>query len=191
MGQHMLAAIAERITALAPQLMLLHHPAKGVFSSKIATNFVASSSAARAPGRHTCAPVLGEYGGECFEGAVRLGSTTAPPVYKTYEDHIREAGFTTTATKNSGTGAARRRIEAVRRLFPRMWFNLSTTEGGRLALGYYHERRDETRNIGLGPEHDFFSHAADAFGLMALSYEESSSSSDFNRVIEYPRGAVY
>ncbi len=49
-------------------------------------------------------------------------------------------------------------------------------------------RRDETRNIGLGPEHDFSSHAADAFGLMALSYEEPSSSSNFNRVLEYPKG---
>ncbi len=72
-----------------------------------------------------------------------------------------------------------------------MWFNLSTTEGGRLALGYYHAKRDETRNIDLGPEHDFSSHAADAFGLMAISYEEPSSSSDFNRVIEYPKTAVY
>ena len=46
-------------------------------------------------------------------------------------------------------------------------------------------------NIDLGPEHDFSSHAADAFGLMAICYEEPSSSSDFNRVIEYPRSGVY
>jgi hypothetical protein len=32
------------------------------------------------------------------------------------------------------------RIEAARRVFPRCWFNESTTEAGRDALGYYHER---------------------------------------------------
>ena len=39
-------------------------------------------------------------------------------------------------------------------------------------LGYYHERKDDARNVGLGPEHDWSSHAADAFGLMAIAYEE-------------------
>ena len=58
------------------------------------------------------------------------------------------------------------------------------------ALGYYHPKRDETRNIDLGPEHDWSSHAADAFGLMAISYEEPSKTSNFNRVIEYPRSSV-
>jgi phage terminase large subunit len=38
-------------------------------------------------------------------------------------------------------------------------------------LGYYHEKKDEQRHVGLGPEHDFSSHAADAFGLMAICYE--------------------
>ena len=40
-------------------------------------------------------------------------------------------------------------------IFPRCWFNEKTTEAGRDALGYYHERRDENRNVGLGPEHDW------------------------------------
>ena len=48
----------------------------------------------------------------------------------------------------------------------------ATTEAGRDALGYHHERRDENRNVGLGPEHDWSSHAADGFGYMAISYEE-------------------
>jgi phage terminase large subunit len=64
------------------------------------------------------------------------------------------------------------RLEAARRVFPRRWFNESTTGAGRDALGYYHERKDEHRNVGLGPEHDWSSHAADAFGCMAISYEE-------------------
>ena len=63
------------------------------------------------------------------------------------------------------------RIEAVRRILPSCWFNEKTTEAGRDALGYYHERRDENRNVGLGPEHDWSSNASDALGLMAICYE--------------------
>ncbi len=46
------------------------------------------------------------------------------------------------------------------------------TRAGRDALGYYRERRDENRKVGLGAEHDWSSHAADAFGYMAIAYEE-------------------
>jgi phage terminase large subunit len=52
-----------------------------------------------------------------------------------------------------------------------MWFNETTTEAGRDALGWYHEKQDEQRNVGLGPEHDWASHGADAFGLMCVAYE--------------------
>lgn len=90
---------------------------------------------------------------------------------KKYEDHIRDAGFEVEVVPNQGSGAAAMRIEAVRRIGPKLWFNEATTEAGRDALGYYHERKDETRNVGLGPEHDWSSHAADAFGLMAIAYE--------------------
>ncbi len=90
---------------------------------------------------------------------------------KRYEDHLREAGFEVDVVENQGKGAAAMRIETARRIFPKCWFNEETTEAGRDALGYYHERKDETRNIGLGPEHDWSSHAADAFGLMAVHYE--------------------
>ena len=91
---------------------------------------------------------------------------------KRYEDHLRDAGFEVEVIKNQGKGAASMRIEAVRRVFPKVWFNETTTEAGRDALGYYHERKDEDRNIGLGPEHDWSSHGSDAFGLMAIAYEE-------------------
>ena len=69
-----------------------------------------------------------------------------------------------------------------------MWFNEATTEAGRDALGYYHERKDEHRDVGLGPEHDWSSHAADAFGLMAISYEEPSASRRFQ--IAYPKLSI-
>ena len=40
------------------------------------------------------------------------------------------------------------------------------------ALAWYHEKQDEIRGIGLGPEHDWASHGADAFGAMCVSYKE-------------------
>ena len=55
-------------------------------------------------------------------------------------------------------------------MFPSIWFS-EATQPGIDALGWYHEKLDETRNIGLGPEHDWSSHAADAFGLMCIAYD--------------------
>lgn len=95
---------------------------------------------------------------------------------KRYEDHLKDAGLSVRTVPNQGQGAATQRIEAARRWFSRMWFNEGPTAPGREALGYYHERKDEARNIGLGPEHDWSSHAADAFGLMAIDYEEPNQS---------------
>ena len=89
-----------------------------------------------------------------------------------YEDHVRQAGFNVEVVKNQGKGAAMQRIEAMRRLFPRMWFDTEKTWAGRKALQAYHEKRDEDRNIGLGPDHDWTSHSADAAGLMAIAYRE-------------------
>ncbi len=89
-----------------------------------------------------------------------------------YESALREAGYTVTVVPNQGRGAAKARIEAARRMFPSAWFNEATTAPGIDALGWYHEKRDEARNIGLGPEHDWASHGADAFGLMCVAYEE-------------------
>lgn len=89
-----------------------------------------------------------------------------------YDGALREAGFSCEVVKNQGKGAATQRIEAARRLFPQIWFDERKTDGGLKALGWYHEKRDEHRNIGLGPDHDWSSHAADAFGLMCVAYEE-------------------
>jgi phage terminase large subunit len=75
------------------------------------------------------------------------------------EDHLRDAEFQVEVIPNQGSGAAAMRIEAVRRIFPRVWFNETTTEAGRDALGYYDERKAEQRDVGLGPELDWASHA--------------------------------
>lgn len=110
---------------------------------------------------------------------------------KRYAEHLRDAEFEVPEpVKNQGRGAAMMRVEAVRRIFPKCWFNETTTEAGRDALGYYHERKDEVRNVGLGPEHDWSSHCADAFGLMAICYEDPARTKRFNREIVYPNYGV-
>lgn len=91
-----------------------------------------------------------------------------------YQSSLTAAGFKTRVVPNMGAGAANRRIEAVRRVLPSVWFNESTTEGGRDALGAYHPKIDEKRGIDLGPEHDWASHGSDSFGLLACDYLELS-----------------
>lgn len=108
---------------------------------------------------------------------------------KRYVDHWREAGFEADTIPNAGSGAASQRIEAVRRIFSRCVFNEPTTEAGRDALGYYHEKKDEDRNVGLGPEHDWSSHCADAFGAMAIDYEDPERQSSFTRAGKQPNTA--
>ena len=92
-----------------------------------------------------------------------------------YKSYLEKAGFPVVVIPNQGKGAAMQRVEAVRRRFSDCWFNEATTEAGLAALGWYHERKDDARNIGLGPEHDWSSHAADAFGLMCVAYEKHSA----------------
>jgi phage terminase large subunit len=90
-------------------------------------------------------------------------------VYKvTPETFLQDAGFITDTIPNQGAGAVMARIEATRRMFPSVRFHDENTKYGREALGWYHEKRDEARNMGLGPEHDWSSHGADAFGMIAI-----------------------
>ncbi len=111
----------------------------------------------RARGYDKCLCVLPHDGG------------TKDKVYRvSFETSLQDAGFSVAIVPNQGAGAARGRVEALRRLFPSLWFNADTTDGGREALAWYHEKMDERRGIGLGPEHDWASHGADAAGLMAI-----------------------
>jgi phage terminase large subunit len=111
------------------------------------------------------------------------GSTQDKVFDVSYESALRDAGYTVTVIPNQGKGAAKARIEAGRRLFSAMWFNAETTQPGIDALGWYHEKKDEARNIGLGPEHDWASHGADAFGLMCVAYERPV----INKPLVYPK----
>lgn len=98
------------------------------------------------------------------------GNTSDKVFAVTPASSLQQIGYSVTVIPNQGRGAAMKRVEATRRLFPSIWFNEQTTSAGIEALGYYHERRDEDRGIGLGPEHDWSSHASDAFGLMCCDY---------------------
>lgn len=100
------------------------------------------------------------------------GATNDKVYDVSYESALREAGYSVTVIPNQGKGAAMFRVEAVRRLFPSIWFNEETCAAGLEALGAYHERKDEARGIGLGPNHDWSSHGSDAFGLVCVAYEE-------------------
>jgi phage terminase large subunit len=102
-----------------------------------------------------------------------------------YASALRAAEYKVTVIPNQGKGAAMARIQEGRRLFPAMWFNEPTTGPGLDALGWYHEKKDEKRNIGLGPKHDWASHGADAFGLMCVAYEEPQSSAAMSAPLNY------
>lgn len=112
------------------------------------------------------------------------GGTNDKVTDVSFESALKGAGFEVQIIPNQGAGAAKMRVEAGRRLFPQIWFNERKTEAGRKALGWYHEKRDQERGIGLGPNHDWSSHGADAFGLMCVAYEppKKASSMDLNRL---------
>lgn len=97
------------------------------------------------------------------------GAAHEKVVQTTYEGALVEAGFDCLVIPNQGAGAAKRRVDAARRLFPMMYFNEERCAGGIEAIGWYHEKIDEERGIGLGPAHDWSSHGADAFGLVAVA----------------------
>jgi len=108
-----------------------------------------------------------------------------------YASALRAAQYEVTVVPNQGKGAAKQRIEAGRRYFPSCWFNEETTQGGIDALGWYHEKKDENRSIGLGPEHDWSSHGADAFGLMAISAERiMSETSGWGKQLNYSNAGI-
>ncbi len=103
-----------------------------------------------------------------------------------YESALQAAGYVVTVVPNQGKGAAKMRIEAARRIFPSVWFTEATTSHGLEALGWYHEKRDDARGIGLGPDHDWSSHAADAFGLLAVCVEAIQSEGSGGK-LKYPK----
>lgn len=98
----------------------------------------------------------------------------------TYESALRQAGFPTTVIPNMGPGAAMMRVRVTQRYLPAVWFNAETTKAGMDALAWYHPKVDEARDINLGPDHDWSSHAADAFGLACVFFDKRQPSTQSN-----------
>lgn len=122
------------------------------------------------------------------------GATNDRVINVSYESAFRSAGYDVQVVPNQGRGAAKQRIEAGRRWFPSIWFNAPegadheatpTCAAGVEALGWYHEKRDAERNIGLGPEHDWASHGSDAFGLGCICADRIFSESSYRPTLTY------
>ncbi len=90
-----------------------------------------------------------------------------------YQSAFEAAGYSVSVIPNQGKGAAISRITAARRIFPSVWINEPATGPGVEALGWYHEKWDDERDVGLGPSHDWASHGSDAFGLLAIVAEDA------------------
>jgi phage terminase large subunit len=132
------------------------------------------------------------------------GSTHDKVHNVSYESALRGdgLGYNVEVVPNQGAGAAKKRIEAGRRHFPSIWFNAPegvtpeqgpTTVAGLEAIGWYHEKKDEDRGIGLGPEHDWSSHGADAFGLGCICADRifaESSGDGWNRKLKYSNAGI-
>jgi phage terminase large subunit len=101
------------------------------------------------------------------------GATQDRVIDVSYESAFRAAGYFVQVVENQGKGAVMARIESARRALPACWFNADTTAAGVAALGWYHEKKDEARGVGLGPDHDWSSHGSDAFGLMSICAESN------------------
>ena len=102
-----------------------------------------------------------------------------------YQSAFESAGYDVEVVPNQGKGAAMARIEQSRKLFNKCWFDEQKCKAGIDALGWYHEKIDTVRDIGLGPDHDWSSHSADAFGLMCIVYKPPSTFEPLNFASEF------
>jgi phage terminase large subunit len=98
------------------------------------------------------------------------GSTNDKVYDVSYQSEFRKAGYNVEVVPNQGKGAAKNRVEIMRNNFHRMRFD-SKCKGGMKALSWYHEKIDPDRRIGLGPNHDWASHSADAVAIAPITYK--------------------
>lgn len=112
------------------------------------------------------------------------GATKDKVFNVSYQSAFEAAGYAVEVVPNQGHGAAVARINAARRVFPSVWINEATTGAGVEALGWYHEKWDAERDVGLGPEHDWASHGADAWGLQAIVAEDAMRGGGVSRPIK-------
>lgn len=110
------------------------------------------------------------------------------PVSMSYEAQIRAAGFKVRTIANQGPDAAQQRIDAARRVFARVSIHEDNCRAGLKALAHYHEKIHPETRAHMGPEHDWSSHGADAFGLMCIDYRAPST--QLERPLMAPLGTI-
>lgn len=105
------------------------------------------------------------------------GARVSPdnPISMSYQTQLTAAGFRTRVIPNQGPNAAQQRIDAARRVFNRVDFHEDNCRVGLRALAHYHEKIHEVTRAHMGPEHNWASHGADAFGLACVDYRPPSS----------------
>lgn len=75
-------------------------------------------------------------------------------------------------------------IQAVRAMFHRCWFDKDGTEEGvRMLRRYQRELRDDGVSFSPHPKHDFTSHGADAFRMLAVAWQHEAKIEKKNNVI--------
>jgi phage terminase large subunit len=89
---------------------------------------------------------------------------------RTVAQQLRDAGFKTRTVPKTSIDT---RIEAARLIFPLVYFDEQKCATGLEALTNYRYRvDDDTKHFSNEPLHDWASHAADAFGYMAVALKE-------------------
>lgn len=124
--------------------------------------------------------------GRCKIWLPHDGDTQEKVIDTSYRKSFEDALYDVEVVPNQGKGAAMQRVEKVREHFSRIWIDEAKCAGGLKAIAAYHEKRDEKRKIGLGPNHDGNSHSADAFGLMCSVYQEPKAAAplDLSRLMK-------
>jgi phage terminase large subunit len=99
------------------------------------------------------------------------GAPKSPIADASWATTLEDAGYEVEVVPNQGAGAAMMRIEAARNLFPSIVMDEERTKHGRNWIGKYAPKYDEEKRIDLGPNHNDYSHPADAFGMMCQCFE--------------------
>lgn len=121
---------------------------------------------------------LGHYVKHLREKTYAYGDTWLPHDAKhdllaselTIEQQMKAHGFTVKISPKTTIAAG---IEAVRSIFPKLWFDAEKTgDGLQAARHYIYERKDDGMTFSKSPLHNWASHGCDALRGMAVSLTE-------------------
>jgi hypothetical protein len=120
---------------------------------------------------------IGEYAAELQRKSYVYGDCWLPhdannellASQRTVAQQLRDAGFKVKTVPKTSIDT---RIEAARLIFPLCYFDERKCEVGLDALMNYRYDVDDDKHFSKEPLHDWASHAADAFGYMAVALKE-------------------